>query len=107
MYQKLIFLFCFVLVMVIAAPVFGDDVLAPGDFIIAIDADGGSSSPDAEQVPEAIDRIYGGANQKYLNFGEENSGFIVTPASGPSIIDSFTIWTANDAEPREIGRAHV
>ena len=101
MFRKLIYLFCFVLVLMIAAPVFGVDILARTDFIIAIDADGGSDSPDNEPVTEAIDRIYGGANQKYLNFGGANSGFIVTPAYGPSTIDSFTMWTANDAEPRD------
>ena len=101
MFRKLIYLFCFVLVLVIAAPVFGDDILAPGDFIIAIDADGDSGEPDGEPVTEAIDQIYGGGNQKYLNFGGANSGFIVTAAYGPSIIDSFTIWTANDADLRD------
>jgi hypothetical protein len=101
MRKKLIYLFCFVLVLMIAAPVFGDDILAPGDFIIAISADGGSDEPAGEPVTEAIDQIYGGANQKYLNYDGANSGFIVTPAYGPSIIDSFTIWTANDTENRD------
>ncbi|MHC4086757.1 MAG: hypothetical protein ACYSU5_16360 [Planctomycetota bacterium] len=101
MCKNIILLICFVLVLMISAPVFGDDILAPGDFIIAIDTDGGSASPGAEPVTEAIDQIYGGANEKYLNNGGANSGFIVTPAYGPSIIDSFTIWTANDAEPRD------
>ena len=91
MYRKLFFLVCFVLVPMIAAPVFGDDILSPTDQdnIIAIDADGGSGSPEAEPVTEAIDEIYGGANEKYLNFGGANSGFIVTPAYGPSAINSF------------------
>jgi len=101
MYRK-IFCLVFVFLMALtAAPVFGAALLAPGDFIIAIDADGNSRSPDAEQVPEAIDHVYGGANQKYLNFGEQNSGFIVTPSIGVSIVSSFTIWTANDAEGRD------
>jgi hypothetical protein len=38
---------------------------------------------------------------KYLNFGEQNSGFIVTPSSGPSIVTSFQIRTANDAQDRD------
>ena len=74
-----------------------DQILAPGDFIIAIDADSESSSPDAETVDHAID----GVTQKYLNFGEENSGFIVTPSIGASIVGSFIITTANDAEERD------
>jgi hypothetical protein len=39
MSNRLIFLVCFVFVLGMAASVFGDDILAPGDFIIAIDAD--------------------------------------------------------------------
>jgi hypothetical protein len=38
---------------------------------------------------------------KYLNFGEINSGFIVTPSNGPSIVHSFQITTANDAVERD------
>jgi hypothetical protein len=38
---------------------------------------------------------------KYLNFGEINSGFIVTPSIGPSTLDSFQITTANDAVERD------
>ena len=100
MCRKLIYLVSFVLVLM-SAPVFGAAILAPGDFIIAIDADNNSSSPDAEQVPEVIDRIYGGGGAKYLNFGAANSGFIVTPALGSSVVGSFQIWTANDAEERD------
>ena len=53
-------------------------LIAPGDAIIPIDADGGSSSPGNEAAPNAID----GTLAKYLNFGEVNSGFIVTPSHG-------------------------
>jgi len=89
--------------ILMSGSVFGTDILAPGDFIIAIDADGGSRSPGAETVDHAID----GVIQKYLNFGdgaggdEQNTGFIVTPAFGSSVMDSFQITTANDAEPRD------
>jgi len=81
--------------------VFGADILAPGDFIIAIDADGNSASPAAEAVEEAIDGITAGSGAKYLNSGRENSGFIVTPQLGSSIVTSFDIWTANDVEARD------
>jgi len=96
MCRKLVYLVPFVLVLM-SVPVFGAAILAPGDFIIAIDADSASSSPGAEQVGNAIDRT----NNKYLNFGEDNSGFIVTPAFGSSVVDSFQITTANDAEERD------
>ncbi|MED5586805.1 MAG: hypothetical protein VYB61_10645 [Verrucomicrobiota bacterium] len=75
-------------------------LLAPGDFIIAIDEDfsSRSSSPFSEEAANAID---GNVNTKYLNFGRENSGFIVTPASGAAAVQSFRITTANDEPPRD------
>ncbi len=73
-------------------------ILAPGDAIIAIDLDGNSDFPEAENATFAIDGVLG---SKYLNFGKENSGFIVTPAFGSSIVTSFDIITANDETPRD------
>jgi hypothetical protein len=57
-----------------------------------------SSYPGGESPSLAID---GDVNTKYLNFGRENSGFIVTPAAGASIVDSFQVTTANDAVERD------
>jgi glucose/arabinose dehydrogenase len=76
----------------------GASIFAPGDFIIAIDSDGMSNSPVGETAPLAID---GNIGTKYLNFGEVNSGFIVTPSIGPSIVNSFQITTANDEVDRD------
>jgi hypothetical protein len=80
----------------------GLSLLAATDPILAIDTDftviPESSSPAAEQVPNAIDDD---DQTKYLNFGEENSGFIVTPSAGSSIVEGFQIITANDAEDRD------
>jgi len=104
MFSKSICLVFAFLMALMTVPVFGADILAPGDFIIAIDADGGSRTPDAETVDHAID----GVLQKYLNFGdgaggvdELNTGFIVTPSAGVSTVDSFVLTTANDAEERD------
>ncbi len=72
-------------------------LLSPGRPIIAIDTDGNSSYPGVESPPNAIDRTL----NKYLNFGELNSGFIVTPAGGLSVVQSFQITTANDASERD------
>ena len=36
-----------------------------------------------------------------MNFGKQNSGFIVTPASGPSIVQTFQLTTANDSPLRD------
>ncbi len=77
---------------------FGLGILAPGDQIVAIDLDGPTQqSPPAEQVPNAID----GTLAKYLNYGDVNSGFIVTPSAGVSIVDGFQITTANDRAERD------
>ncbi len=57
-----------------------------------------SSSPDAEAVAMAID---GDVTTKYLNFGRENSGFIVTPAAPAKVVRSFQITTADDADARD------
>ncbi|MFP6875136.1 MAG: hypothetical protein VCA55_16680 [Verrucomicrobiales bacterium] len=90
----------FLFISYAAYPLHAEPLLSPGDFIIAIDEDysSRSSSPAFEEVPNAID---GNTNTKYLNFGRENSGFIVTPASGAAAIQSFRITTANDEPPRD------
>ena len=42
------------------------------------------------------------SSTKYLNFGEENSGFIVTSGGGgPSLVRSIAFKTANDAPERD------
>ena len=72
-------------------------ILRKGDFIIAIDPNY-SSYPSNENPPLAID---GDTSTKYLNFGGANSGFIVTPSMGSSVISSFIITTANDVVGRD------
>ena len=76
----------------------GVDFLDPGDSIIAIQVGPDSRFPGGESPANAID---GNGGTKYLNFGKENSGFIVTPATGPSIVRTFQITTANDFESRD------
>lgn len=76
---------------------FGSGILAAGDAIVAVDLDGGSDSPPNEDPANAIDNTL----DKYLNFGEQNSGFIVTPSFGASVLNGFQITTANDAEERD------
>jgi hypothetical protein len=62
----------------------GADILNAGDPILGIDA-----------------TVRTGLETKYLNFGEENSGFIVTPAAGAKTVTSLQITTANDAPERD------
>ncbi|MGE3308436.1 MAG: MBG domain-containing protein [Limisphaerales bacterium] len=73
-------------------------LLRPGDPILAMDLDGNSESPVGEDVSLAID---GTPLTKYLNFGRINSGFIVTPRVGPTVVTGFTMTTANDLDARD------
>jgi hypothetical protein len=59
---------------------------------------GNSSYPGDESPIRALD---GNPSTKYLNFGEQNSGLIITPASGASIVRSMRLTTANDAVERD------
>ncbi|QDU57239.1 hypothetical protein [Aeoliella mucimassa] len=82
----------------------GDNLLAYGDPIISIrDVDyvyesRTGSSDGTQEAAEAIDQD---VTTKYLNFGKENTGLIVTPSVGMSIVDSFQLTTANDASDRD------
>lgn len=80
---------------------FNGSLLFPGDPILAVDLDGftfDSSYPAAEAPAMAIDNDVA---TKYLNFGEINSGLILTPAAGPSVATSLQLTTANDAPERD------
>lgn len=57
-----------------------------------------SDAPAAETPAQLLDTA---AGTKYLNFGKENTGLIVTPESGPQVVTSFRIQTANDAPARD------
>ncbi len=89
-------------VLLLAVNSFGAHaLLAPGDAIIAVDADGlvsNSSYPGGEAPAKVLDST---PSTKYLNFGKENSGFIVTLAAGAAAVQSFTLTTANDAVARD------
>ncbi len=76
------------------------NLFAPTDFIIGIDAtlNATSNHPGGEAAPNAVDQ---NAATKYLNFSKENSGFIVTPLGGSSVVQSIQFTTANDAEERD------
>jgi hypothetical protein len=78
------------------------DVTAPTDALIRVDGvndgDGDAGTPPgAEMVENAINNV----TQKYLNFLDLGSGFIVTPGAGPSNVQGVRLYTANDAIPRD------
>lgn len=58
----------------------------------------GARSPSGESPEKLLD---GDSNTKFLNFGKENAGFIITPASGASVVGSFQLSTANDEASRD------
>ena len=72
----------------------GTGVLAVGDPILSIDLD----MSLGETPAQALD---GDPETKYLNFGGANSGIIVTPESGTSVVQSLVVTTANDAPERD------
>jgi hypothetical protein len=82
------------------------DVTAPGDPLLIVngtnDGDANSGVPPANEQPaRAIDNI----TQKYLNFLDLGSGFIVTPTLGSgiggTILSGARFYTANDAPERD------
>ena len=73
--------------------------IAPTTGVIAIDQTD-SFYPPTERPFEAIDGSKLGAS-KYLNFGREGAGLIVTPASGASVVQGLQLTTANDVEARD------
>jgi len=100
MQQKKVLVFLVVSALM-TVPVFGVPILTPGDPIIAFDSDGmvtNSSYPAAEAPINVLD---GNPATKYLNFGGGGSGFIVTPILGGSLVQSFTLTTANDSAGRD------
>jgi hypothetical protein len=78
----------------------GPNMLSTLDAILATHAGPDSRTPGhgGEDPFAAID---GDPTTKYLNFGEVNSGFIVTPSIGPSIVESMQMTTANDSAERD------
>ena len=65
----------------------------------AIDQPASGSSFASSEPPR--DLVDGNPSNKYLNFGKENSGAIIAPASGLSIVDGIQLWTANDSPERD------
>jgi len=77
-------------------------ILSPSNPIIAIDeplpiGPGTSRYLSNESPQKAID----GTSAKYLNFGEQYSGFVIQPSLGLSVVDGFRIMTAGDEVNRD------
>lgn len=73
------------------------------DFVAGVvgTAAGANNWPGAEPPSDLINGLIGGGGEKYLNFAKLNTGVLVTPAAGLSVINSMTLWVANDAPERD------
>jgi PEP-CTERM motif-containing protein len=79
----------------------GSAFLAAGDPTIAVDeirAWNGSSYPGGENPPKVLDQL---STTKYLNFGREGSGLIITNSGGPVTVGTMRLTTAGDAPNRD------
>ncbi|MGI8602430.1 MAG: PEP-CTERM sorting domain-containing protein [Verrucomicrobiales bacterium] len=110
--RKLIFLLAGLAASIL--PVAGVSILAPTDFIRGGVSDGTqfivgqpgftaltNNWPGAEPPEDIINGFKGGGGEKYLNFARENTGIVITPAFGASILVSMTLSAANDAVERD------
>ena len=68
---------------------------------INVGVEGFSAGINNWPTNEPPSAIIDGAGQKYLNFGEFNTGVVVTPGSSGTVATKMTLWSANDAEPRD------
>jgi len=79
-----------------------ESFITSNDFIIAINpgvTQTASNYPEAEPPTKILDD---NSSTKYLNrSGDYNSGFIVTPARGASIVTAIQAVTANDSPARD------
>jgi hypothetical protein len=73
-------------------------VLSPSDPVLAVNFGFDSRYPNGERPAMMLDQL---ASTKYLNFGEERSGLIITNTEGPAAVSRMRLTTANDAEARD------
>ncbi len=78
------------------------DVTTPGDPIWIVngvdDGDGQAGDPPPAEV---VEHVIDGDTQKYLNFKDLGSGFIVKPSVGSTIVTGLVFYTANDSTERD------
>ena len=77
----------------------GTALLAPSNSILAIDSPVSDSAYPANESP--VKAIDGDIGSKYLNFGREGAGLILTPAKGQSVVTGLVVTTAGDATSRD------
>ena len=60
----------------------------------------GDTAAGAPPAAEGVERVIDNAGQKYLNFLDLDSGFIVTPLCS-TVVNALRFWPANDATERD------
>lgn len=111
--KKLTILCAFSLLICVAARVQAVPLLNAGDFFqggqlqgtdFVVGVVGTAATVNNWPAAESPDHAIDGFGQKYLNFAETNTGFLVTPTVGATqrtIITDIQVWTANDAPERD------
>ena len=79
----------------------GNALLSAGDTVLGIDTSFLGPRSDYPAGESPLNALDGDIGTKYLNFGKPYSGFIVTPASGPSTLNQIDFYTANDFVGRD------
>ena len=75
-------------------------ILAPANPVLGVNFGFESRYPNGERPALAIDQV---ATTKYLNFGEDRSGLIITNAEGAATVLNMRLTTAGDAPERDPG----
>jgi hypothetical protein len=95
----------------------GNDVTAPGDPILGVVAvagnpysalavagtvGGANNYPAAEPPEDAINNLFTGCGEKYLNFAEVNTGLIITPSGGSLPSDPMVTAAVQGVDPNTV-----
>jgi hypothetical protein len=74
------------------------DITTPADTVLTVN---GSNDGDADAGPpptnETVDHAFDNQTDKYLNFLDLNSGLVITPNAGATVVHGLRLYTANDA----------
>lgn len=78
------------------------DVTDPSDPIVLVNGENdGDENDGAPPAMEGVSNAINNIGQKYLNFLDLESGFIVTPQVGPTLVTGLRLFPANDAPERD------
>ena len=83
-------------------PVGLQDVTVPGDALVRVDGENdGDNDAGPPPAGEVVRHVIDDLAQKHLNFLDLNSGFIVTPSAGATVVSGLRLYTANDSLARD------